>query len=117
MIVARLSAVMLTTLAIVGCEGANPSDSFAQSGAQSGQAQTTTLTPRPVPAQSLDQSRRTAITNAVELVAPAVVSVQTETVERVPVDMFEMIFGGAFRTNDAARASDRDSSCAPTAWS
>ncbi len=90
MIVARLSAVMLTALAIVGCEGANPSDSFAQSG----QAQTTTLPPRPVPAQSLDQSRRTAITNAVELVAPAVVSVQTETVERVPVDMFEMMFGG-----------------------
>jgi hypothetical protein len=38
--------------------------------------------------------RRTAITEAVERVAPAVVTVQTETVERVPADYFEMIFGG-----------------------
>src|SRR5690606_6789773 len=47
-------------------------------------------------------SRRTAITNAAERVAPAVVTVQTETVEQVPVDMFEMMFGG--RTAQRARA-------------
>ncbi len=39
-------------------------------------------------------SRRTAITEAVAKVAPAVVTVQTETVERVPADVFEQFFGG-----------------------
>lgn len=39
-------------------------------------------------------SRRTAITEAVSRVAPAVVTVQTETVERVPVDIFEQFMGG-----------------------
>ena len=39
-------------------------------------------------------SRRTAITEAVTRVAPAVVTVQTETVERVPVDIFEQFLGG-----------------------
>jgi serine protease Do len=48
----------------------------------------------PVPAQSVASSRRTAITTAVERVAPAVVTVQTETVERVPVDFFEYFMGG-----------------------
>jgi serine protease Do len=42
----------------------------------------------------VDASRRTAITTAVERVAPAVVTVQTETVERVPVDFFEYFMGG-----------------------
>ena len=39
-------------------------------------------------------SRRTAITEAVSRVSPAVVTVQTETVERVPVDIFEQFMGG-----------------------
>lgn len=52
--------------------------------------------------QDIAQSRRTAITTAVELVSPAVVTVQTETVERVPVDMLEMFFGG--RSGQRARA-------------
>ncbi|MGQ0712978.1 MAG: trypsin-like peptidase domain-containing protein [Gemmatimonadaceae bacterium] len=43
---------------------------------------------------SIDQSRRTAITEAVARVAPAVVTVQTETVERGPSDPFEAFFGG-----------------------
>jgi serine protease Do len=47
-----------------------------------------------VPAQSIAASRRTAITSAVERVAPAVVTVQTETVERVPADYFEYFMGG-----------------------
>lgn len=42
----------------------------------------------------LSNSRRTAITDAVARVAPAVVTVQTETVERVPGDVFEQFFGG-----------------------
>ena len=44
--------------------------------------------------QQISASRRTAIVDAVARVAPAVVTVQTETVERVPVDVFEQFFGG-----------------------
>lgn len=89
----RQRASLIGTLAflLVGCEGANPSRSEAQS---------RTLPPAPpatagpVPAQSIAASRRTAITTAVERVAPAVVTVQTETVERIPVDYFEYFMGG-----------------------
>jgi serine protease Do len=42
----------------------------------------------------LESARRTAITQAVERVAPAVVTVQTEAVERVQADPFEFFFGG-----------------------
>jgi serine protease Do len=43
---------------------------------------------------NVSATRRTAITSAVARVAPAVVTVQTESVERVPVDPFDMFFGG-----------------------
>ena len=43
---------------------------------------------------SIAESRRTAITEAVAQVAPSVVTVQTETVERGPIDPFEAFFGG-----------------------
>ena len=87
----RSTFVCLLALALIGCEGANPSLSEAQS---------RTLPPAsplpagPVPAQTVNASRRTAITTAVERVAPAVVTVQTETVERIPVDFFEYFMGG-----------------------
>jgi serine protease Do len=42
----------------------------------------------------ISASRRTAITQAVATVAPAVVTVQTEVVERVAPDPFEWFFGG-----------------------
>ncbi len=45
-------------------------------------------------AASLPVSRRTAITEAVAKVAPAVVTVQTETVQQVASDPFEMFYGG-----------------------
>jgi serine protease Do len=38
--------------------------------------------------------RRTVITDAVQKISPAVVTVQTEVVERVPIDPFERFFGG-----------------------
>ncbi len=44
--------------------------------------------------QQISATRRTAIVDAVTRVAPAVVTVQTETVERVPADVFEQFFGG-----------------------
>lgn len=47
-----------------------------------------------VPSTQIDASRRTAITQSVAKVSPAVVTVQTETVARVPVDVFEQFFGG-----------------------
>ncbi|MBK8249189.1 MAG: trypsin-like peptidase domain-containing protein [Gemmatimonadetes bacterium] len=50
--------------------------------------------PRAAVTEQLNTSRRTAITEAVTRIAPAVVTVQTETVERVPVDVFEQFFGG-----------------------
>jgi serine protease Do len=87
----RTSLVCLLSLALVGCEGANPSLSEAQSRTLPSASQ---LPSGPVPAQSVAASRRTAITTAVERVAPAVVTVQTETVERVPVDFFEYFMGG-----------------------
>ena len=68
---------------IAACQGA-PSDSLAQATEQ-------------IPAQTsaeISTGRRTAITTAVERVAPAVVTVQTEVVQRVPADFFEQFFGG-----------------------
>ena len=84
MLVLRTIAAVGSVVAVVGCQGASPADSLAQ-----------TL-PRTAPApsaQSVSASRRTAITEAVARVAPAVVTVQTEVVERVPVDPFDWITG------------------------
>ncbi|HEY8163924.1 MAG TPA: trypsin-like peptidase domain-containing protein [Gemmatimonadaceae bacterium] len=52
--------------------------------------------------EEIAAGRRTAITAAVARVAPAVVTVQTEVVERVPADMFEQFFGGRSGTRSAA---------------
>lgn len=49
---------------------------------------------QPPPTQEVDASRRNAIVAAVERVAPSVVTVQTEAVQRVPADIFEQFFGG-----------------------
>lgn len=87
----RTSLVCLLSFVLIGCEGANPSRSEAQSRTLTSASQAPT---GQVPAQSVSASRRTAITTAVERVAPAVVTVQTETVERVPVDFFESFMGG-----------------------
>ncbi len=93
--------VLAAALVAVGCVGADPSDSHAQ--VAGGQQAGALPVPRvPAPAASIDESRRTAITVAVDRIAPSVVTVQTESVEQVPVDMFEMYFGG--RTGQRARA-------------
>ena len=72
---------------------------------------------RAAQSRTIAESRRTAITEAVARVAPAVVTVQTETVKRGPVDPFDAFFGG--RTGAARRSpgSARASSRAPTASS
>ncbi|MCU0615867.1 MAG: trypsin-like peptidase domain-containing protein [Gemmatimonadaceae bacterium] len=109
---ARCSALALAIAIATGCVGANPADSQGQSTASAtsrgtsatrGDASPSVAVPAgPLPAQSIDASRRTAITTAVERVAPTVVSVQTETLERVPADYFEMMFGG--RSGQRSRA-------------
>ena len=69
--------------AVAGCQGASPADSLAQTPARTATSA----------APTVSGSRRTAITEAVARVAPAVVTVQTEVVERVPVDPFDWITG------------------------
>ena len=72
----------LAAIFAIACQGASSSQSAAQSS---------------LPSTSVNQinsSRRTAITDAVARVAPAVVTVQTEVMERVPADAFEQFFGG-----------------------
>ena len=83
----RPPSMLLVAALIVGCGGAAPSASSAQGAVD-------TLPVLPPPAASVDDSRRTAITRAVQLVAPAVVTVQTEVIQQVPVDPFEAFFGG-----------------------
>jgi len=51
---------------------------------------------------SIPASRRTAITAAVARVAPAVVTVQTEAVQRVATDPFDAFFGGRSGTQTQA---------------
>jgi len=67
---------------LLACEGATPSHSAAQGVARRDAANT-----------QIAQSRRSAITDAVARVAPSVVTVQTETVFRTPVDPFAFFFG------------------------
>lgn len=58
-----------------------------------------------LPAEQSEQisaGRRTAITAAVQRVAPTVVTVQTEVVQRVPADVFEQFFGGRSGTRASA---------------
>ena len=86
-------ARFLTCLAAIACQGAS-SASSAQSSTASSPIDATTAV--------VSGSRRTAITAAVARVAPAVVTVQTEVVERVPADVFEQFFGGRSGTRAAA---------------
>jgi serine protease Do len=83
MFATRFIAAALAAASLAGCQGASPADSLAQSLPKTA----------PTPPQAVSSSRRTAITAAVARVAPAVVTVQTEVVERVPVDPFDWITG------------------------
>jgi len=80
----------LSALAFAACQGASSTPSSAQS------AQI------PTTPSAINSSRRTAITDAVARVAPAVVTVQTEVIERVPADVFEQFFGGRSGQRSAA---------------
>ncbi|MEO7362648.1 MAG: trypsin-like peptidase domain-containing protein [Gemmatimonadaceae bacterium] len=84
----RLSTLCLAALLVAGCEGANPKSSVAQ--------QRTLPAPATAPA-AIATSRRTAITTAVERVSSSVVTVQTESVQRVQPDVFSFMFGDGAR--------------------
>jgi serine protease Do len=68
---------------LVACGSASPSSSDAQ----------TIRSQDPSP-QGISAQRRTAITEAVAKVAPSVVTVQTEVVQRVAASPFDIFFGG-----------------------
>ncbi len=72
------------------------------SGAQGTQRSTDAARPVAVAA-----SRRTAITDAVAKVAPAVVTVQTEVVQRVAADPFDAFFGGRPSTRSSTGPGHR----------
>jgi serine protease Do len=75
----RFARIFFTGV-FLACQGASSSKSAAQ-------------LPQTSP-NTVSNSRRTAITEAVARVAPSVVTVQTEVVEQVPADVFEQFFGG-----------------------
>ncbi len=86
--VSRLGLALFAALA--ACEGANPSLSDAQASRPSAEQRLPAPDPSP---QAIANSRRTAITEAVAKVAPAVVTVQTETVQRAQQTPFDLFFG------------------------
>ena len=88
--IARTGFFLISQALLVACNGGRES-SAAQVARTSDQAQVT------VPA-----TRRTAITEAVAKVAPSVVTVQTEVVQRVAADPFEQMFGGRSGTQTSA---------------
>jgi serine protease Do len=89
-------AVLLLAIAAFACK---PSD--AREGIQ-GPTSSAAAELRTDRRAAISDSRRTAITTAVARVAPAVVTVQTEVVERVPVDFVEQFLGG--RSGERSRA-------------
>lgn len=87
----RIGAFISGLLAAAACTG-TPSDSAAQ----------VARTVDSVRTARVPASRRTAITSAVARVAPAVVTVQTEMVQRVAADPFDAFFGGRSGTQTSA---------------
>lgn len=89
---AALTAAFLSVA--LGCDRGQPAASEAQQATPPARQNPPPYQP-PGARVPLESSRRTAITQAVERVAPAVVTVQTEQVERVQADPFAWFFGGA----------------------
>ena len=78
-------------LLVMACQGVSAAESDAQRPVSA--PLSAPLSRGEQAAASLPASRRTAITEAVAKVAPAVVTVQTESTQRVAADPFEMMFG------------------------
>lgn len=86
------NAVRIAPVALALVAGACDTGTPATSAAIAYAAQSSTAQPAAA-AAAITTSRRTALTQAVERVAPAVVTVQTETIERATQDPFEQFFG------------------------
>jgi serine protease Do len=87
----RLGALLFAAATTAACTG-TPSESAAQVAHTADSAR----------AVNIPASRRTAITDAVARVAPSVVTVQTEVVQRVAADPFDAFFGGRSGTQTSA---------------
>ncbi len=85
----RRPLLLACTAILAACDGAAPNNSVAQSPPQLPAAQ---QLPDPSPA-AINASRRTAITEAVARVSPAVVTVQTERIERTAATPYDLFFG------------------------
>jgi serine protease Do len=103
MTLARAARLAAAAAAWVGCAVTLGACSTKEGGsvADTAERALAKASPSPLAAQqraatgsALAAARHTAITDAVSRVAPAVVTVQTQVVERVPVDPFEAFFGG-----------------------
>ena len=81
--------VLPCALLAIACQGGSSSSAAQDTG-------------RVAIAEQVSQSRHTAISRAVARVSAAVVTVQTEAVERVPADVFEQFFGGRSGSRVAA---------------
>ena len=82
--VRRLTALVVSTVVLAGgCRERDETDSTPL-----------VREARAAQARTIAESRRTAITEAVAQVAPAVVTVQTETVNQAPVSPLDVFFGG-----------------------
>ena len=95
---------MLRRTVLVTLLSSAPAGVVACSGERDGALAAGGFAAREASAQALpaNSPRRTVITDAVARIAPAVVTVQTEMVERVPIDPFERFFGG--RTGERSAA-------------
>ena len=81
----RLSpAIAVVAVVLAGCNGVD-ARSARDSASDAG---------RTAPTATVSAERQTALTRAVARVAPSVVTVQTEMVQRVPADVYEQLFGG-----------------------
>ena len=89
-VVLRLGPALF--LALAACEGASPSLSDAQVPRRPAASGAQLPVPDPSP-EAIATSRRTAITEAVARVAPAVVTVQTERLQRTTASPFDLFFG------------------------
>jgi serine protease Do len=81
------TGALLLFVAMAACEGASPEASVAQ---QPASTRLPAVDPSPA---AIGESRRTAITEAVARVAPAVITVQTERVQRTASSPLDIFFG------------------------
>ena len=83
---------VLALILAAGCQGGAPADTAAQNPPPPAATAPAARLPEPA-SVAVSVSRRTAIVTAVARVAPSVVTVQTESVEQMPVDPFDAFFG------------------------